>query len=99
MFNRSSKFFGFASATGTSIGPDPIGKPVESSKNCSRRVPASFGISSILCCSLALSAASVSCLLLGGGKTVAMISDDQGSGKNVLKLLCVDAYSLWPCRR
>lgn len=73
VFKSSSRFLGLASATGTSTGPWPIGRPVVSSKNCSRRLPASAGISSISCCSRALFDASVLCLLLGGGTTVAMI--------------------------
>lgn len=72
-FNKSSRFFGVASATGTRTGPCPIACPVVSSKNCIRRLPASLGTSSISCCALALSAASVRCLLLGGGRTVAIV--------------------------
>jgi hypothetical protein len=73
VFKSSSRFLGLASATGTSTGPSPIGRAVVSSKNCSRRLPASAGISSISCCSRALFDASVLCLLLGGGTTVDMI--------------------------
>lgn len=73
VFKRSSKFLGVASATGTKTGPSPMGNPVVSSKNCSLRLPASLGTCSISCCSLDLSAASVRCLLLGGGSTVVMM--------------------------
>ena len=87
VFRRSSRFLGFASTTGTKTGPCPIGRPVVSSKNCNRSVPASAGISSIFCCSLALSAASVRCLLLGGGITVAISENNSLRAEHEVQLL------------